>query len=50
MAAKDEVLIIINQPHDPSEDEKKQDNKVIQFFEQFSSKFNRDMTPDKVSD
>ena len=50
MAAKDEVLIIINQPHDSSEDEKKQDNKIIQFFEKFSSKFNRDMTPDKVSD
>jgi len=50
MAAKDEVLIIINQPQETLDDEKKQDNKIVQFFEKFSSKFNRDLTPDKVSE
>lgn len=50
MAAKDEVLIIINQP---GEDENKENelssNKFIQFFEQFSSKFN-DVIPEKSQD
>ena len=51
MAAKDEVLIIINQPHEESSESKKvPENAFTRFLETFSSKFNRDMTPDKTID
>ncbi len=51
MAAKDEVLIIINQPeeNENNSDELKS-NFFTKFLETFASKFNRDMTPDKVSE
>ncbi len=48
MAAKNEVLIIINQPsEDSSKVSRLPDNKIIKFFENFASKFNSDVT-DKV--
>ena len=51
MAAKDEVLIIINQPHDESEKiDKLPDNKFIRFLEEFSAKFNSDLANDKILD
>lgn len=51
MAAKDEVLIIINQPtQETKTSQKLPDNKIVQFFEQFSAKFNNDLTPDKTQD
>lgn len=51
MAAKDEVLIIINQPDKAEESQdNSENNKFLAFFEKFSNKFNNDMTPDKVSD
>ena len=51
MAAKDEVLIIINQPVETVQSvDKMPDNKFVQFLEKFSAKFNSDLTPDKVQD
>jgi hypothetical protein len=51
MAAKDEVLIIINQPQEEIEDTKKMPhNAFINFLESFSSKFNRDIEPEKIMD
>ncbi len=48
MAAKNEVLIIINQPNEDSSKESVfGDNKIIKFFENFASKFNSDVV-DKV--
>lgn len=51
MAAKDEVLIIINQP---SEDAKKQEkianNFFTRFLETFASKFDKDIIPDKAGE
>ncbi len=51
MAAKDEVLIIINQPH---EEEKQQtkipDNAFVRFLENFSSNFSKEPIPDKISE
>ena len=51
MAAKDEVLIIINQQN---EEEKKpeniQTNKFVKFLETFSSKFNRDISTEKTQE
>ena len=44
MAAKDEVLIIINQSNNPEPEETEiPDNGFIRFLETFASKFNRDM-------
>ena len=51
MAAKDEVLIIINQPAVNEEEVKKiPENGFTKFLESFASKFNRDITPDKTID
>mgnify|MGYP003294468673 CR=1 FL=1 len=51
MAAKDEVLIIINQPsHVTKETDKMSENAFFKFLETFASKFNKDITPDKISD
>ena len=51
MAAKDEVLIIINQPAPVVNEVKKMpDNSFTKFLETFSSKFNKDITADKNSD
>lgn len=52
MAAKDEVLIIINQPKESETTNKKQsfNENVLNFFESFVSRFNRDLTPDKTID
>ena len=51
MAAKDEVLIIINQPKEEDEDKKQSLNdSILTFFENFTSKFNNDLTPDKTID
>lgn len=51
MAAKDEVLIIINQPQEEArETSKLPDNKFIRFMETFASKFNRDITSEKTSE
>lgn len=52
MAAKDEVLIIINQPQEEVNKEVKDmpDNSFIRFLETFSSKFNRDLTAEKTSE
>lgn len=51
MAAKDEVLIIINQ-QPPVVNEIKQvpQNSFTKFLETFSSKFNKDIEPEKISD
>ena len=51
MAAKDEVLIIINQnaPED-KEVEKMPDNKVIKFFENFASFFGVDSINEKITE
>ncbi|MBQ8475944.1 hypothetical protein IJ531_02665 [bacterium] len=44
MAAKDEVLIIINQNNNPDKEvEKMPDNKFIRFLEDFASKFGVDV-------
>lgn len=44
MAAKDEVLIIINQPDNQVEEvEETEGNKFTKFLENFASKFNSDM-------
>ena len=51
MAAKDEVLIIINQPQEEEKEVKKlPENNFIKFLETFASKFNKDITPDKISE
>ena len=51
MAAKDEVLIIINQPQEETKETSKlPDNKFIRFMETFASKFNRDITSEKPSE
>ena len=51
MAAKDEVLIIINQPNkEEDEQNSNENNKFLEFFEKFQNKFNNDMTPDKSPD
>jgi len=48
MAAKDEVLIIINQPTPIVNEVKKMpENGFIRFLESFSSKFNNDISTDK---
>lgn len=48
MAAKDEVLIIINQPREEiKEVEKLPDNKFIRFLVTFASQFNSDIMPEK---
>lgn len=47
MAAKNEVLIIINQPNDEQKKEGKfYNNEIFQFFENFVSKFNNEKTID----
>ena len=49
MAAKDEVLIIINQPAVENEKTKKfQENAFTKFLETFSSKFNKDIEVEKI--
>lgn len=51
MAAKDEVLIIINQQNEePKTQESVPDNKFVKFLETFSSKFNRDITSEKTTE
>lgn len=51
MAAKDEVLIIINQPEEAESNANElQNNFFTRFLETFASKFNRDMTPDKAGE
>ncbi len=51
MAAKDEVLIIINQPQEEEKDTNNtQENPFIKFLESFATKFNKDITPDKISE
>ncbi len=51
MAAKDEVLIIINQPQVETREVKKlPDNKFIRFMETFASKFNKDISTEKISE
>ena len=51
MAAKEEVLIIINQPNkEEDEQSSNENNKFLEFFEKFQNKFNNDMTPDKSPD
>lgn len=49
MAAKDEILIIINHPGPIVNEVKKMpDNKFTKFLETFSSKFNKDIASDKA--
>ena len=51
MAAKDEVLIIINQPAiEVAEVKKTPDNNFTRFLESFSSKFNKDIAQEKLSE
>ena len=51
MAAKDEVLIIINQSdEDAIASKDMQSNGFVRFLETFASKFNRDMVSDKTID
>ncbi len=51
MAAKDEVLIIINQPQEETKEiDKLPDNKFVRFMETFASKFNRDVTSEKINE
>ncbi len=52
MAAKDEVLIIINQPntYDEKENKKTDENKFTVFLEKFASRFNSDMQQEKTSE
>ena len=51
MAAKDEVLIIINQPESEKEEVKKiNENAFTKFLENFASKFDKNITPDKISE
>lgn len=51
MAAKDEVLIIINQPQEKTT-EKKQgfSTEILNFFESFTSKFDRDLASEKLTE
>lgn len=42
MAAKDEVLIIINQNNENDESKKTNENSFIKFFENFADKFNKE--------
>ena len=49
MAAKDEVLIIINQPAPVVNEIKKMpENSFTKFLETFSSRFNKDISADKT--
>ena len=51
MAAKDEVLIIINQQNEETKTtENIPNNKFVKFLETFSSKFNRDVSSEKASE
>lgn len=51
MAAKDEVLIIINQNKEETpEIEQMPDNKFIRFLEDFASKFGVDTSDDRIGD
>ena len=50
MAAKDEVLIIINQPQIAENESKNKENSFLAFFENFASKFNKDISIDKITD
>lgn len=51
MAAKDEVLIIINQQNEETKTtENIPNNKFVKFLETFSSKFNRDISSEKASE
>lgn len=51
MAAKDEVLIIINQSDNDADDNSESSgNGFTKFLETFSSKFNRDIAPERVFD
>ena len=51
MAAKDEVLIIINQQNEEIKTtENIPNNKFVKFLETFSSKFNRDVSSEKASE
>ena len=51
MAAKDEVLIIINQQSEETKTtENIPNNKFVKFLETFSSKFNRDVSSEKTSE
>ena len=51
MAAKDEVLIIINQSDDDTAESKElPSNGFVRFLETFASKFNRDVVSDKSID
>lgn len=51
MAAKDEVLIIINQPNEETKEVKRlPENEFTKFLENFASKFSRDVIPDKTPD
>ena len=42
MAAKDEVLVIINQPREVENENDKNENSFVKFLENFASKFNKD--------
>ena len=49
MAAKDEVLIIINQQNEETKTtENIPNNKFVKFLETFSSKFNKDISSEKT--
>ncbi len=51
MAAKDEVLIIINQPaQETTQTKKMPENGFTKFLETFSSKFNKDVSSEKFSE
>lgn len=51
MAAKDEVLIIINQtPEEKTEEDRSLSANIVNFFENFASKFNKDIASEKMSD
>ena len=51
MAAKDEVLVIINQNKGNSEENNKiPDNSFVRFLEDFASKFGVDTSGDKISE
>ena len=52
MAAKDEVLIIINQNNEDGSDKTEQipNNKFIQFLEDFASKFGVESSNDKIGE
>ena len=42
MAAKDEVLIIINQNNEENDSKKTKENSFIKFFEDFAARFNKE--------